>query len=138
MSEVDQVGGLQGSNLIATRSHPDLNLISTCSRLLIAAALAISYACSGPPPRPLQVQGNRLIVDNQSGEDWVDVEIWINQQYRITYPRIADGSRFTTTLDAFVAGFGQRFDVQRQRVNDLRLKAKKPDGTPVEIQLGAR
>jgi hypothetical protein len=33
----------------------------------------------------------------------------------------------------FVAGFGQRFDIRRQRIDDLRLTAHEPDGTPVEI-----
>jgi hypothetical protein len=62
------------------------------------------------------------------------VEIWINQQYRLTVARIAARSRFTATLDVFVAGFGQRFDVRRQRIDDLRLKAREADGTPVEVR----
>jgi hypothetical protein len=74
-------------------------------------------------------------VDNQTSRDWLDVEIWINHQYRITVPRIAARSRFTSTLDVFVAGFGQRFDRRRQRIDDLRLKAREADGTPVEVRL---
>lgn len=75
-----------------------------------------------------------LTVDNRTPRDWLDVEIWINQQYRITVARIAAGSRFTATLDVFVAGFGQRFDVRRQRIDDLRLKGREADGTPVEVR----
>jgi hypothetical protein len=37
-------------------------------------------------------------------------------------------------LDAFVAGFGQRFDRRRTQVTDLRLTAKLPDGTPLEVK----
>jgi hypothetical protein len=90
-------------------------------------------ACSKPPSRPIQIQGKLLTVDNQTSRDWRDVEIWINRQYRITVPRIAAGSRFSTTLDVFVAGWGQRFDHRRQRIDDLRVKAREPDGSPVEV-----
>ena len=53
----------------------------------------------------------------------------------MTLKRVAAHSRFTTTLDVFVAGFGQRFDIRRQRIDDLRLKAHEPDGAPVEREL---
>ena len=97
------------------------------------AAGVLAAACSSPPSRPIQIQGNLLRVDNRTSRDWLDVEIWINRQYRITVPKIAAQSRFTTTLDVFVAGFGQRFDRRRQRIDDLRVKARQPDGTPVEV-----
>lgn len=105
--------------------------------VLLAGVLAA--ACGDPPPPPvIQVQRNLLSVDNRTPRDWLSVEIWINRQYRVTVPKIAAGSRFTTTLDVFVAGFGQRFDVRRQRIDDLRLTAREPDGTPVERQLEQR
>jgi hypothetical protein len=111
----------------------DLTSIARCfPAALVACALAAG--CSSPASRPIQVQRNLLTVDNQTSRDWLEVEIWINQQYRITVPRIAARSRFTATLDVFVAGFGQRFDVKRQRIDDLRLKAREPDGTPVEVR----
>jgi hypothetical protein len=97
-------------------------------------ALALASGCSSPASRPIQIQRNLLTVDNQTSRDWIDVEIWINQQYRLTVPRIAARSRFTATLDVFVAGFGQRFDVRRQRIDDLRLKAREEAGTPVELR----
>ena len=37
-------------------------------------------------------------------------------------------------LDTFVAGFGQRFDFHRMQIKDLRLTAKLPDGTPLELK----
>jgi hypothetical protein len=102
-------------------------------------ALLVTAACgSDVPPPVLQVQRNLLTVDNRSGQDWVSVELWINRQYRVTVPRIAAGTRFSTTLDVFVAGFGQRFNVSRQRVELLVLKARQPDGTPVTHELGER
>jgi hypothetical protein len=102
-----------------------------CTVLIAGAVVA---ACARPPSRPIQIQGNLLTVDNRTSRDWLDVEVWINRQYRITVPRIAARSRFTTTLDVFVAGFGQRFDRRRQRIDDLRVQAREPDGTPVEVR----
>jgi len=107
----------------------------TCRALRAVALTLLVAGCSGPPePRPLQLDGNRLTVNNRTATDWTGVEIWLNQHYRVTVPTIAAGSQFTVTLDAFVAGFGQRFNVKRQQLTDLRLAAKQPDGTPVEIR----
>jgi hypothetical protein len=107
-------------------------LRAVVSTVALAGGLAIG--CSKPVSSPIQIQRNLITVDNRTRHDWLDVEIWINRQYRIAVPRIAARSRFNTTLDVFVAGFGQRFDRRRQRVDDLRLKAREPDGTPVEIR----
>ena len=110
--------------------------LPSIARTLSTAFLgfALATGCSSPVSRPIQVQRNLLTVDNQTSRDWLDVEIWINRQYRITVARIAARSRFTATLDVFVAGFGQRFDVRRQRIDDLRLKGREADGTPVEVR----
>jgi hypothetical protein len=110
-----------------------LAIVRVFSLLVLTGALA--GACSSQSAAPMQLQRNLLTVDNQTAHDWLDVEIWINRQYRITVPRIAARSRFSTTLDVFVAGFGQRFDRRRERVDDLRLKAKGADGAPVELRL---
>jgi hypothetical protein len=102
-------------------------------------ACVVTAACGeAPPPPVIQIQRNLVTVDNRTPRDWLSVELWINRQYRVTVPRIAAGSRFSTTLDVFVAGFGQRFDVRRQRIDDLRLTAHEPDGTPVERELEQR
>ena len=37
-------------------------------------------------------------------------------------------------LDMFVAGLGQRFDVRRAPIRDLRLTAKLPDGKPFDLK----
>ena len=100
-----------------------------CTAALVAL---VTFGCSRPPAPVFTIQRNLLTVDNRTARDWLDVEIWINHQYRITAPKIPAGSRFTTTLDVFVAGFGQRFDRRKQRIDDLRLKARQPDGTPGE------
>jgi hypothetical protein len=106
------------------------------TRALVAGALsavtAIS-ACSRPPADPLQLEPNRLTVDNRTSEEWRNVEIWLNRYYRVTTPSIPAGGRFQAPLDTFVSGFGQRFDFRKTQIKDLRLKATRPDGKPLEL-----
>jgi hypothetical protein len=107
-------------------------------RCLAAAALvavaALAACSSGVPDQPLKLDGNLLTVDNRSTQAWSNVEIWLNTYYRVTVPSLLPGGRFTVTLDDFVAAQGQRFDLHRMPVHDLRLVAKRADGSPIEIK----
>ena len=98
--------------------------------VVVGATLA---GCSRPPREPLRLDGNMLTVDNQSSHDWSNVEIWLNTYYRITTRTIRAQSRFQAPLDVFVAGFGQRFDFKRMQIHTLKLTAKMPDGSPLEL-----
>jgi hypothetical protein len=106
-------------------------------RVLALLAALSTMACSDTLAPPLKVERNLLTVDNRTDLDWLGVEIWINRQYRITASRIAAHSRFSSTLDMFVAGWGQRFDIRRQRIDSLVLTAHTPDGAPVSHTLGS-
>jgi hypothetical protein len=99
----------------------------------IVAAVA-TIGCSGPPVEPLKLDGNLLTVDNRSSVEWKNVEIWLNTYYRLKTDSIPAKGRFQAPLDAFVAGFGQRFQFRRMQVKDLRLNATLPDGKPLEIK----
>jgi hypothetical protein len=74
-----------------------------------------------------------LTVDNQSSQDWNEVQIYLNTYYRVTASKIRAGSRLQAPLDVFVAGFGQRFDFHRMQIHSLKLTAKLPDGQPLEL-----
>jgi hypothetical protein len=100
---------------------------------LVMSAACVS-GCSHPAPEPLKLEGNLLTVDNRSSSDWTNVEVWLNTYYRVTAAAIPAGGRFQAPLDVFVAGFGQRFNFHRMQVKDLRLTAKLPDGTPLELK----
>ena len=109
------------------------------ARILVCAAAAALAVTAGacrkePPPDPLKLDGNQLTVDNRSAQDWTAVEIWLNKNHSVRIPTIAAGSRLNVPLDAFVAGFGQRFNYKRTQITDLRLKAKLPDGSPIELE----
>ena len=99
----------------------------------MVAALATA-GCRKLPAEPLTLERNMLTVDNQSSRDWTNVEVWLNTYFRVTTSSVRAGSRFQAPLDTFVAGFGQRFDFHRMQVRDLRLIAKLPDGTPIELK----
>jgi hypothetical protein len=105
-------------------------------RLLGCAVLAAltTAGCRKPPDEPMKLERNMLTVANQSSRDWTNVEIWLNTYYRVTTSSVPAGGRLQVPLDTFVAGFGQRFDFHRMPVNDLRLTAKLPDGTPFELK----
>jgi hypothetical protein len=101
------------------------------------AAAALSLVSAGcrdkPPVAPLKLEGNMLTVDNRSADDWTKIDIWLNRNHRVMVPKIAAGSRLQVPLDAFVAGFGQRFDYHRTQVTDVRLTATLSDGKPLEL-----
>ena len=101
----------------------------------VLALLALTIGCRNKPPiEPLKLDGGMLTVDNRSSNDWTGVEIWLNRNHSVRIASIAAGGRLQVPLDAFVAGFGQRFNYKRTQITDLRLKAKLPDGTPLEIK----
>jgi|SRR5579864_335089 len=104
--------------------------------VLAAAAIALaSPACASKPPEPITIEGRLLTVDNRTSQAWSHVEVWVNRYYRVATASIPPGGRFQAPLDAFVAGFGQRFDFRRAQITDVRLDAILPDGKPLEIRM---
>jgi hypothetical protein len=103
--------------------------------VLAAAALGpVMAGCSRTAADPIQLERNLVTVDNRSATNWNNVEIWVNTYYRVTTASIPAGGRFQAPLDAFVAGFGQRFDFRKMQIVDVRLAAKLPDGKPLELK----
>jgi len=93
-------------------------------------------ACSSQAPPPIRVEARALTVENQSRETWENVEIWLNDHYRATRSRMPAGERFTVPLDAFVAGFGQRFVPGRQVVKGIEVTATSRSGQAVRLVWG--
>jgi hypothetical protein len=100
---------------------------------MVVLAAVGATRCGETPREPLRLEGNRLTVDNQSSQDWHDVEIYLNTYYRVTTSTIRARSVFQAPLDVFVAGFGQRFDLRRMPIHSLKLTAKLPDDQPMEL-----
>ena len=108
---------------------------ATLLSCIAAAALVVAATgCGKPAPvEPLQLDGNLLTVNNRSPRDWTNLEIWLNRNHSVRMTSIPAGGRVQVPLDAFVAGFGQRFNYRRTQITDLRLKATLPDGSPIEL-----
>ena len=101
---------------------------------VLAIAAAFAAACASPRQDPIQLDGNMLTLDNRTSQEWTHVEIWLNTYYRVTAASIPPSGRFQAPLDAFVAGFGQRFNFHRMQVTDLRVTATLPDGSKMELK----
>ena len=105
----------------------------TMSSLVALAAIVLAVACRKPPVEPLQLDGTRLFVVNDSAEPWHDIELRINQYYWLPVSAIAAHQRFEVPLSSFVTAYSQRFNATRMQINSLTLTAKRPDGTPVTL-----
>ena len=105
-------------------------------RVLATVALAIAIAAcrDRPPIEPLQLDGNLVTVNNRTADEWTGVEIRLNLNHAVRIASIAAGARVQVPLDAFVAGFGQRFNYRRTQITDLRLTATLPGGTPLVLK----
>jgi hypothetical protein len=103
----------------------------------VALALALT-GCREHPIEPLVLEGRTLTVNNQTPNEWTGVDIWLNRNHRVMVPSIPAGGRLQVPLDSFVAGFGQRFDPRRTQVTDVRLTARLPDGSRLELQMPFR
>jgi len=102
--------------------------------LALVLACAVEASCTKPPPDAMTLNGGMLTVDNHTKRDWSNVDIWLNTYYRMQVKSIPAGGRVQTPLDFFVAGLGQRFSYAKMQIRDLRLTAKLPDGTAIEIK----
>ena len=77
-----------------------------------------------------------MTVQNQTSDEWQGVEVWLNYHYRVTKPSMPSGERLTIPLDVFVAGLGQRFNVKRQVVQTIQVKAKTKSGAAIDLMFG--
>ena len=108
------------------------------SRLALAllAGVSLIASCSNQPePDPLQLQGSRLTVNNRTKDDWKEVQVVINRQYRIAAQEMVAGQRLDASLDAFLDAYGNHFYYQRQQIRDVHLTAKTKAGTPVDMHM---
>lgn len=106
---------------------------------LVAAAAALSASaagCRAPEPPPITIGDRAITVENRTADAWQNVEVWVNDHYRVTKPRMAPMERFAIPMSAFVAGFGQRYDPGRQILKGVEVTATTADGRPVTLVWG--
>ncbi len=111
-----------------------LRWVVLAAAAVVAAAAAAN--CGRETPEPIQIIGNRVSVFNLTPYRWTNVEVWMNNHYRVTLPRLEAGQRFDAPLDTFVAGNGHRFQPQHQSPAGIQVLAKSADGKDVKINWG--
>lgn len=92
-----------------------------------------AVCCRRETPEPLELQGAQLQINNETDDNWVDIELWLNRYFRATIRAVPAHSRYKVPLNAFVSGYAQRFDFSHMQITGLRMTAKKADGSPVAI-----
>jgi len=85
---------------------------------------------------PILVGEGRVTVHNRTASAWTDIEVWVNDHYRVTARRLEPGGRLEVPLGNFVAGFGQRFDARRQVVFGVEVTARDAKGRGVRLVWG--
>jgi len=101
---------------------------------LVAAAIAFALRSGGGPSgEPIRVEGARIIVENQTAQEWSGVNVTINAYYRVRTPSIDPRGRFETPLANLETGLGQRFNPARERVTHVEVRATDAAGKPVAI-----
>jgi len=108
------------------------------ARLAFAFLLSLPLILSCAKPQeiePLQLEGKRLTINNRTKDDWKDVQVVINRQYRIAAPQITAGQRFDVSLDAFLDVYGNHFYYARTQIRDVHLTAKGGGGAPVDMHM---
>jgi hypothetical protein len=109
--------------------------VRTRAAVFVIAALAacVAAGCRKEVPETLDLQGSQLQIYNDTGDNWNNVEVWLNSYFRATVSSIPAHSRYKVPLNAFVSGYAQRFEFGRMQISAVRLTSKKPDGSIMEI-----
>jgi len=105
-------------------------------RVAAAAAVVALPACRPAPLEPIRFVDRAIVVENQTADEWQNIEVWLNDHYRVTKSRMPPGERFSIPLSSFVAGFGQRYDAARQSIRGVEVTATAPGGRAVKLVWG--
>jgi hypothetical protein len=101
-------------------------------RVALALAAALLLVSCRQAVEPIRVDGRRLVVENRTKNEWRDVTVTVNGYYRGGARTLAPGGQLDAPLANFVTGLGQRFDVNRERVWRVEVRATS-DAGPVSI-----
>jgi hypothetical protein len=103
--------------------------------VVLVCSLALG-ACSEDEKHPIIIQPDRITIINTTDTPWADVEVWLNDHYRVQAPRLEVGQRLDLPLRIFIAGFGQYFDPKKQVPFGIEVSAKGAGDTPVKLIWG--
>ena len=72
-------------------------------------------------------------MENQTAQEWRNVTVTVNAYYRGSARTLLPGARLEAPLGNFMTGLGQRFDVNRERVRHVEVRATTSAGQPVAL-----
>lgn len=109
-------------------------MLRRASAVVAALALTLVAACSEPAP-PISVGEGMVTLVNQTGQDWKDVLITVNDHYRGFVPVLKAEGRANAPLNQFSTGHGVRW-TSGTYVKTVDVTAKNADGTDVKLAWG--
>jgi hypothetical protein len=114
-----------------------LGVLGVLRVLRVLGVLAVlglgTVRCGRAEEPPIRLNGAWLVVENRTKMEWRDVSVTVNAYYKGVAPRVAPGGRLEAPLAGFVTGFGQRFDIGRERVTRVEVRATDNTGRAVAL-----
>jgi hypothetical protein len=103
-----------------------------------AAALSLIVLTVGCDDRrdPITLEEGVITVENQTGSEWQDVRVVVNDYFGGSAPALAPGQRMNAILSNMQTGLGQRFDRGRMSVYKIEVTATNAEGEPVKLTWG--
>ena len=105
--------------------------------VLVVGAALLSRYCRRDQRQAILVEEGRVVVTNLTGTRWSKVEIWLNDYYRAQAEALAPDQRLEVPLNVFIAGYGQRFEPQRQQPAGIEVTARGEKGEPIILTWGS-
>jgi len=105
----------------------------TLTALVALAIVRFGFSRASVSEPPIRVEGQRLVVENQTSEAWRNVIVTINAYYRASAQSVDAGGRLEAPLANLQTGLGQRFNVMRERVTRVEVRATDASGKPVTL-----
>jgi hypothetical protein len=104
----------------------------SCVAAVALASAALAASCRVAQD-PIRVDRGRLVVENMTRDEWLDVSVTLNAYYHGGARTLLPGGRLEGPLTNFVTGLGQRFDPARERVRVVEVRARTAGGRPVTL-----
>lgn len=100
-----------------------------------AVCLALAAACDDRTD-PIILEEGIITVQNQTGSEWRDVRLVVNDYFGGQVASLAPGARMNAVLNNMQTGLGQRFDRSRMSVYKIEVTATDAEGRPVKLTWG--
>lgn len=104
--------------------------------LILWLAVVGLAGCSHEEPPVFLVAPTQITVFNRTDVRWKNVDVWMNDHYRVQAPELLPGGRLDIPIRTFVSGWGLRFDPKRQVPFGIEVDAKGANDQPVRLVWG--